>query len=78
MLFVDYDDHSGGIFGELFGAEPAARWVELRTAGRMEEARAYLHSLWAGIEGDPWTHIEAAGAPRSTSSCSPRCRTRPT
>ncbi|HUR76163.1 MAG TPA: metallophosphoesterase [Sporichthya sp.] len=60
VLFVDYDDHSGGIFGDLFGAEPAARWVELRTAGRIEEARAYLHTLWAGVEGEPWTHIEAA------------------
>ncbi|MBA3745546.1 metallophosphoesterase [Sporichthya sp.] len=60
VLFVDYDDHTGGIFGDLFGAENAARWVALRTAGQMEGARAYLHSLWAGVEGDPWTHIEAA------------------
>ena len=59
VLFVDYDDHSGGIFGDLFGAEPAARWVELRTAGRIEEARAFLHSLWAELGGDPWTHIES-------------------
>jgi Icc-related predicted phosphoesterase len=60
VLFVDYDDHAGGIFGDLFGAENAARWVELRTAGRIEDARAYLHSLWAGVDGDPWTHIERA------------------
>lgn len=60
VLFVDYDDHSGGIFGELFGAERAARWVALRTAGRVPEAREYLHSLWAQIGGDPWAHIEGA------------------
>ncbi len=60
VLFVDYDDHAGGIFGDLFGAEPAARWVELRTAGRIDEARAYLGSLWAGVGGDPRAHIESA------------------
>ena len=60
VLFVDYDDHAGGIFGELFGAERAARWVALRTAGQIEDARAYLHTLWAEVDGDPWTHIESA------------------
>ncbi|WP_084671499.1 metallophosphoesterase family protein [Sporichthya polymorpha] len=60
VLFVDYDDHSGGIFGELFGADRAARWVALRTAGRIEEAREYLHTLWAEVPGDPWSHIESA------------------
>lgn len=60
VLFVDYDDHAGGIFGDLFGAENAAHWVALRTSGRMDEARAYLHSLWAGVPGDPWDHITSA------------------
>lgn len=60
VLFVDYDDHAGGIFGDLFGAERAARWVELRTAGRIDEARDYLHSLWAGLDGEPWSYIESA------------------
>lgn len=60
VLFVDYDDHSGGIFGEMFGAERATRWVALRTAGQMAEARAYLGELWAGVAGDPGAHIQAA------------------
>lgn len=60
VLFVDYEDHGGGIFGELFGAEPASRWVHLRTAGRIDEARALLASLWAQCGGERWTHIEAA------------------
>ncbi|GAA0618717.1 metallophosphoesterase [Sporichthya brevicatena] len=60
VLFVDYDDHAGGIFGELFGAERAARWVALRTAGRVEEARDYLHELWAEVPGDRWSYIERA------------------
>jgi Icc-related predicted phosphoesterase len=60
VLFVDYSDMSGGIFGELFGAEPAAEWVALRTAGRTEEARAHLRGLWEVLGGDPWPHIEGA------------------
>ncbi|MGQ0632173.1 MAG: metallophosphoesterase family protein [Sporichthyaceae bacterium] len=60
VLFVDYDDHAGGIFGELFGAEAASRWVSLRTAGRIDEARALLTSLWEQVGGEPWAHIEGA------------------
>ena len=60
VLFVDYEDTSGGIFGELFGPEAATRWVRLRTAGRMDEARALLRELWGELGGDPWTHITAA------------------
>jgi Icc-related predicted phosphoesterase len=60
VLFVDYEDTSGGIFGELFGAEAAVRWVRLRTAGRLDEARALLRELWTQLGGEPWTHITAA------------------
>lgn len=60
VLFVDYEDNAGGIFGELFGVEAATRWIGLRTAGRMDEARAMLRDLWAEIGGEPWTHIEQA------------------
>src|SRR3954453_21963749 len=60
VLFVDYEDTSGGIFGELFGSAAATRWVALRTEGRMEEARAMLRELWAVLGGEPWAHITAA------------------
>ena len=60
VLFVDYEDTSGGIFGELFGPAAALSWVALRTAGRMDEARAMLRELWTELGGDPWTHITAA------------------
>ena len=46
VLFIDYDDHTQGIFADLFGAEHCARFVELRTAGRYDEARAYGNALW--------------------------------
>src|SRR5882724_5347762 len=57
VLFVDYAEPSGGIFGEIFGVEPAAQWISLRTAGKWDEARSFSRSLWAGIDGDPWDVI---------------------
>lgn len=60
LLFVDYDDYSQGIFPELFGAEAAARVVALRTAQRFDEARQMSGRLWARLDGDPRTYIEAA------------------
>jgi Icc-related predicted phosphoesterase len=46
VLFLDYDDAAQGIFAELFGAENTRRFVELRTAGRYDEARAWTAGLW--------------------------------
>lgn len=60
VLFLDYADHSRGIFPELFGAEAAGRLVALRTARRFDEARDFGRSLWAGVDGDRLTVIEAA------------------
>ena len=48
ILYVDYDDTSQGIFADLFGADAAARLVELRTAKRWDDARALSQSLTAG------------------------------
>ena len=39
LLFLDYADHGQGIFADLFGAQAARTYVELRTAGRFDEAR---------------------------------------
>ncbi|MFE7672892.1 metallophosphoesterase family protein [Streptomyces albidoflavus] len=58
VLFLDYRDHSRGIFPDLFGAEAATRVVELRTARRFEEARAFQRTLWAGIDRE--SALEAA------------------
>ncbi|WP_037577261.1 metallophosphoesterase family protein [Phaeacidiphilus oryzae] len=52
ILFLDYADHSRGIFPDLFGAENASRIVALRTARRFEEAREFSRELWAGITAD--------------------------
>ncbi|MFD4725917.1 metallophosphoesterase [Streptomyces seoulensis] len=60
VLFLDYADHSRGIFPDLFGAENADRLVELRTARRFEEARALGRELWSGIGTDRDAAIEHA------------------
>lgn len=49
VLFLDYADHGAGIFADLFGPEAAARLIELRTAGRFDEARGFSTSLWDGV-----------------------------
>jgi Icc-related predicted phosphoesterase len=50
VLFLDYADHSRGIFPDLFGTANADRIVELRTARRFDEAREFSRSLWEGID----------------------------
>ncbi|MGC5362461.1 metallophosphoesterase family protein [Streptomyces sp. DT24] len=55
VLFLDYADHSRGIFPDLFGKENADRIVELRTARRFEEAREFGRGLWAGLDREAAT-----------------------
>ncbi|MFZ3497075.1 metallophosphoesterase family protein [Streptomyces sp. 5.8] len=50
VLFLDYADHSRGIFPDLFGVENADHIVELRTARRFEEARDFARGLWVGLD----------------------------
>lgn len=58
VAYLDYHDLGNGIFPRLFGADAAARLVELRTARRFEEARAFSRGLWAGLPEDPGTVVE--------------------
>ena len=60
LLFVDYADPGQGLFGEMFGAQAAARLVALRTAGRFEEAGELSAGLWAGRGGDRAEQVRAA------------------
>ena len=60
VLFLDYADHSRGIFPDLFGARNADRLVELRTARRFDEAREFGRSLWATLDVEPSQAIESA------------------
>ncbi len=49
LLFLDYADHSRGIFAELFGAENTRTFIALRTAKRFDEARELSARLLAGL-----------------------------
>jgi Icc-related predicted phosphoesterase len=62
LLFVDYADHSQGIFPGLFGADAARELIELRAAERFDAARDFSARLWAGLGGNPREHIDAAVA----------------
>ncbi len=60
VLFVDYDDHGEGIFADLFGGPSAAKLIELRSARRFDDARAFSAQLWSGLGEDRWQVIERA------------------
>ncbi|MBB5933438.1 metallophosphoesterase family protein [Streptomyces zagrosensis] len=60
VLFLDYADHSRGIFPDLFGIENAHRIVALRTARRFDEAREFARMLWAEVEERSGGSREAA------------------
>ncbi len=60
LLFLDYADHSQGIFADMFGAEAAAEFIALRTEQRFDDARELSSRLWASIGADPATRINEA------------------
>ena len=62
LLFLDYADHSQGIFADLFGAEAASEFITLRTAQRFDAAREFSARLWASLPGEPAAAIDAAVA----------------
>jgi Icc-related predicted phosphoesterase len=57
--FIDYGDYSG-IMADLFGTAAVEKLVELRTARRFDEARAFSHDLWASKDEDRWVLLERA------------------
>src|SRR5215469_14473097 len=61
LLFLDYADHSKGIFADLFGPDNAAEFISLRTAQQFDAAREMSSRLWASV-GDPVTKINEAVA----------------
>lgn len=46
ILFLDYDDPGRGIFADLFGADHARAYIDLRTANRFDEARVLSTQAW--------------------------------
>jgi Icc-related predicted phosphoesterase len=60
LLFMDYADHSKGIFADLFGPEATTTYINLRTAQQFDEARAFSARMWASIDGNPADVINQA------------------
>lgn len=47
LLFLDYADHTKGIFADLFGSDRVGEYIGLRTAKRFAEARTLIGELFA-------------------------------
>jgi Icc-related predicted phosphoesterase len=60
VLFVDYDDYSTGILGDLFGVEAASHYIAMRSELRFDEARAFSKTLWDSLDRDRGEVIEEA------------------
>src|SRR5437763_6844615 len=60
VLFLDYDDPSGGIFADLFGMDAAVELISLRTQRRFDDAREFSGQLWASTGRDRYEIIEEA------------------
>ena len=59
LLFLDYADHTQGIFAELYGAERAREYIDLRTARRFDEARALTAGIAARLTADRGTDLRS-------------------
>jgi Icc-related predicted phosphoesterase len=60
VLFIDYDDHGAGILADLFGAEAAGHYIDMRSELRFDEAREFSATLWASLGRDRGEAIEEA------------------
>jgi Icc-related predicted phosphoesterase len=62
ILFLDYDDPTRGIHADLFGRSFTEQYIELRTAGRFEDARELSAQAWSTIgvvdPGQRWEVLE--------------------
>jgi Icc-related predicted phosphoesterase len=57
--FIDYADHSG-IMADLFGVSAVEKLVELRTARRFDDARAWSQELWSQVGEDKFAVMDRA------------------
>jgi Icc-related predicted phosphoesterase len=57
LLFLDYADHTQGIFADLYGAEHAREYIDLRAARRFDEARQLTSGIAARLMADRGTDL---------------------
>src|SRR3954466_5964667 len=58
VLFIDYDDHGVGILADLFGADAASHYIQMRSELRFDEAREFSTGLWESLNRDRGEVIE--------------------
>ena len=59
LLFLDYADHTQGIFAELYGAEHAREYIELRTERRFDEARRLTAAIASRVTAERGTDLRS-------------------
>jgi Icc-related predicted phosphoesterase len=59
LLFLDYADHTQGIFAELYGAENAWEYIDLRAQRRFDEARQLTARIAAQLTAERGTDLRA-------------------
>lgn len=52
LLYLDYADHSRGIFAELYGVEQASEYIRLRGLRRFDEARQLTSVMAARVSAE--------------------------
>ena len=57
LLFLDYADHTQGIFAELYGAEHAREYIALRVDRRFDEARQLTAGIAARLTAEHGTDL---------------------
>jgi Icc-related predicted phosphoesterase len=57
LLFLDYADHTQGIFAELYGAENAWEYIDLRAQRRFDEARQLTARIAAELTAERGTDL---------------------
>jgi Icc-related predicted phosphoesterase len=57
LLFLDYADHTQGIFAELYGAEHAREYIALRAERRFDEARRLTAGIGARLTAERGTDL---------------------
>jgi Icc-related predicted phosphoesterase len=57
LLFLDYADHTQGIFAELYGAEHAREYIDLRGLRRFDEARQLTTAIAARLTAERGTDL---------------------
>ena len=57
LLFLDYADHTQGIFAELYGAEHAREYIALRVERRFDEARQLTAGIAARLTDERGTDL---------------------